>query len=120
MDSHFASLLSPIWCKLAFTKLVRKGLVEVFTISVLIRLMAKQDDYVRYTIRVPADLYERVSKAAEGSSRSVNAEINERLESSFTGGIGTGTPLTVEALREEGRKVEELLRAIREKLDDPE
>jgi hypothetical protein len=40
--------------------------------------MAKQDDYVRYTIRVPATLYARVQEAA--GEKSVNAEIIERLE----------------------------------------
>ncbi|WP_312795588.1 hypothetical protein [Tianweitania sp.] len=43
--------------------------------------MAKQDDYVRYTIRVPSDLYARVQEAA--GEKSLNAEIVERLESSF-------------------------------------
>jgi hypothetical protein len=43
--------------------------------------MARQDDYVRYTIRVPAELYERVKEAA--GDRSVNAEIIERLDKSF-------------------------------------
>lgn len=41
--------------------------------------MAKQDDYVRYTIRIPADLYERVKIAA--GEKSVNAEIIDRLDS---------------------------------------
>lgn len=43
--------------------------------------MAKQDDYVRYTIRVPADLYARLQEAA--GAKSVNAEIVVRLEQSF-------------------------------------
>lgn len=43
--------------------------------------MAKQDDYVRYTIRVPAELYERLQLAA--GEKSVNAEIVSRLENSF-------------------------------------
>jgi len=46
--------------------------------------MAKQDDYVRYTIRVPAELYERLQSAA--GAKSVNAEIVARLEKSFTVG----------------------------------
>lgn len=49
--------------------------------------MAKQDDYVRYTIRVPANLYDRVQAAAEGGGRSVNAEVVQRLESSFETGL---------------------------------
>lgn len=43
--------------------------------------MAKQGDYVRYTIRVPADLYERVQKAA--GEKSVNAEIVAALEEKY-------------------------------------
>ena len=43
--------------------------------------MAKQDDFVRYTIRVPAPLYERLKDAA--GVKSVNAEIVARLENSF-------------------------------------
>lgn len=43
--------------------------------------MAKQDDYTRYTIRLPTPLYERVREAA--GEKSVNAEIAERLMASF-------------------------------------
>ncbi|MAN78381.1 MAG: hypothetical protein CML24_14640 [Rhizobiales bacterium] len=43
--------------------------------------MAKQDDYARYTIRVPQDLYARLQRAA--GEKSINAEITERLEQSF-------------------------------------
>ncbi|MFH5773602.1 hypothetical protein ACHFJ0_05070 [Paracoccus sp. NGMCC 1.201697] len=43
--------------------------------------MAKQDDYTRYTIRIPTDLYERV-KAAAGD-KSVNAQIIEVLEEKY-------------------------------------
>lgn len=43
--------------------------------------MAKQDDYVRYTIRVPARLYAQIEDAA--GEKSVNAEINARLQGSF-------------------------------------
>lgn len=42
--------------------------------------MAKQDDYARYTIRVPAHLYASIEKAAQETERSVNAEIIQRLE----------------------------------------
>jgi len=44
-------------------------------------LMAKQDDYIRYTIRVPAALYERLQQSAGDAS--VNAEIVRRLGRSF-------------------------------------
>lgn len=43
--------------------------------------MAKQDAYVRYTIRVPADLYELLQEAA--GEKSINAEVVARLGSSF-------------------------------------
>jgi hypothetical protein len=43
--------------------------------------MAKQDDYTRYTIRVPSDLYGRLQRAAGDAS--VNAEIIRRLDESF-------------------------------------
>ncbi|HEV2518015.1 MAG TPA: hypothetical protein VGV07_22380 [Devosia sp.] len=43
--------------------------------------MAKQDEYTRYTIRVPSKLYERLQSAAGDAS--VNAEIIRRLELSF-------------------------------------
>ena len=45
--------------------------------------MAKQDDFVRITLRIPGDLYERVTAAAE--TKSINAEILERLTASFEG-----------------------------------
>ncbi|WP_298700957.1 hypothetical protein [uncultured Brevundimonas sp.] len=43
--------------------------------------MAKQETHVRYTIRVPVDLYGKLQKAA--GAKSVNAEIVERLERSL-------------------------------------
>lgn len=43
--------------------------------------MAKQDDYARYTIRIPTGLYERV-KAAAGD-KSFNAEIIATLEEKY-------------------------------------
>lgn len=46
-------------------------------------LMAKQDSFTRYTIRVPGDLYERVQAAADASGRSVNAEITSALEKEY-------------------------------------
>ena len=46
--------------------------------------MAKQDNFVRYTIRVPAEIYDHVLAAAESNGRSVNAEIVQRLEASLT------------------------------------
>lgn len=43
--------------------------------------MAKQDDYVRYTVRLPAELYERIKRAA--GDKSVNAEIIATLEEAY-------------------------------------
>lgn len=45
--------------------------------------MAKQDDYIRYTIRVPQETYNLVTSAAEESGRSINGEIVARLTESF-------------------------------------
>lgn len=45
--------------------------------------MAKQAEYVRYTIRVPADLYARVQEAA--GEKSVNAEIVAALAEKYPG-----------------------------------
>lgn len=44
--------------------------------------MATQDDYSRYTIRVPQELYGIIEEAAKAANRSVNAEIIQRLEGS--------------------------------------
>lgn len=43
--------------------------------------MAKQDDYTRYTIRIPTPLYDRVKEAA--GEKSVNAEIVATLEEKY-------------------------------------
>lgn len=51
--------------------------MHFFTSLVIKAAMAKQDDYVRYTIRVPSDLYRRLQEAA--GEKSVNAEIVQRL-----------------------------------------
>lgn len=65
-----------------FTNLVRKPSDFYFHENGAIRAaMAKQDEYVRYTIRVPAELYDRLKDAA--GEKSVNAEIVARLEDSF-------------------------------------
>ena len=53
--------------------------IGFFTNLVSKRCMAKQDEYVRYTIRVPADLYAVLEQGAASSERSVNAEIVEQL-----------------------------------------
>lgn len=57
--------------------------------------MAKRTEYVRYTIRVPEPLYKRIQAAA--GEKSVNAEIVERLYSSFQS-KNPGITIQVEAL----------------------
>lgn len=42
--------------------------------------MAKQDDYARYTVRLPADLYARIQALATLHERSVNSEIISMLQ----------------------------------------
>lgn len=44
--------------------------------------MAKQDEYARYTIRIPQDVYRAIEEAASAANRSVNAEIQARLQRS--------------------------------------
>lgn len=45
--------------------------------------MAKQDDWVRITLRLPRDVHERLTGVLDDTNRSMNAEIVARLESSF-------------------------------------
>lgn len=45
--------------------------------------MEKDDRYTRITLRIPKDLHERLSNAADDTSKSMNAEIIARLEESF-------------------------------------
>lgn len=44
--------------------------------------MAKQDDWIRITLRLPSDLHSKLVDAASNSS--MNAEIVARLDASFT------------------------------------
>ena len=53
-------------------------------------VMAKQDDYVRYTIRVPREIYADIEEHANAASRSVNAEIIQRLGDSIANRPGEG------------------------------
>ncbi len=45
--------------------------------------MAKQEDYTRTQLRIPADLYNALREATDKSGRSMNAEMIARLEGSF-------------------------------------
>jgi hypothetical protein len=74
--------------------------------------MAKQDDFIRYTIRVPADLYRLVEMAAFEANRSNNAEIIARLEASFahsSAGVSEADAALVQ-------RIERLEEAVREVL----
>ncbi|MEW9522365.1 Arc family DNA-binding protein [Agrobacterium radiobacter] len=44
--------------------------------------MAKQTDFIRYTIRVPREIYAAIERRAEENQRSVNAEVIQRLADS--------------------------------------
>lgn len=67
--------------------------------------MAKQDDYTRYTIRIPTPLYERVKRAA--GEKSVNAEIVAILEEKHPAPV-VEEALTLEDAREIRRLAAEL------------
>ncbi|QCM09096.1 Arc family DNA-binding protein [Agrobacterium tumefaciens] len=52
--------------------------------------MAKQTDFVRYTIRVPREIYAAIERHAEENQRSVNAEVIQRLADSVQEDPPTG------------------------------
>lgn len=72
--------------------------------------MAKQDAFVRYTIRVPADLYADLQKAA--GMKSLNAEIVARLKDSITAekALASGEPTMADIADELMRQVKSLTR----------
>lgn len=47
--------------------------------------MAKQDDFIRVTVRIPPALHEKLRGVA--LSKSINAEIIDRLEASFVSDV---------------------------------
>lgn len=47
-------------------------------------LSMEEDRYTRITLRIPRDLHERIALAADKTSKSMNAEIISRLDSSFS------------------------------------
>lgn len=57
--------------------------------------MATQDDYIRTALRVPPDLHARIHEAAKANTRTFNAEIVARLESTFASANRTGLPTEV-------------------------
>ena len=46
----------------------------------------EEDRYTRITLRIPRDLHARLDEEADKTSKSLNAEIIARLQSSFTQG----------------------------------
>jgi hypothetical protein len=54
--------------------------------------MAKQDDWVRLTVRMPPELYARLQQAVAEGPNSMNAEVVTRLESTFRAGFPGGRP----------------------------
>lgn len=87
--------------------------------------MAKQDEYVRYTIRVPTSLYDLLKDAA--GEKSVNAEIVDRLEGTFGSddkvalqAENEALKVTLDMLEHERRKLAgdlRELRKLREEMD---
>lgn len=57
--------------------------------------MDKDDRYTRITLRIPKDLHSKLSDAADETSKSMNAEIIARLESTFSIANGDAPKLTV-------------------------
>jgi len=47
--------------------------------------MTEDDRYTRITLRIPKELHAQLQIASEESSKSINAEIIERVRQSFSG-----------------------------------
>ena len=63
--------------------------------------MESDDRYTRITLRLPKDLHARLSEAADDTSKSMNAEIVARLQSSFDPPVLSGSgPLIVEGQKQ--------------------
>lgn len=73
----------------------------------------------QYMLRFPDGMRDRLKDEAAKNNRSMNAEIIARLEASLEGRASDGQPITLEALREESKKVEDLLLRIEAKLPSP-
>ena len=50
----------------------------------VIRKMEEEDRYTRITLRIPKDVHARLQQSADKTSKSMNAEIVARLDTSFT------------------------------------
>lgn len=70
-----------------------------------------KEDIYRSQFRLPMSLYENLKEAAEGSGRSLNAELVSRLEHSFEADDDDALIDSLRRLHKESQqKVEELLR----------
>ncbi|MEO1027522.1 MAG: hypothetical protein AAFX02_00555 [Pseudomonadota bacterium] len=73
--------------------------------------MTERDEYTRYTIRIPTELYDRLQDAS--GHKSLNAEITLRLEASFADDKGTELEAVAEAIAEHELKLRDHDRLIR-------
>lgn len=73
--------------------------------------MAKQDDWVRLTVRMPPDLYERLQAIVASGPLSMNAEIVARLERTLRPPTldTPADPAAVEDMRDAANKLYEAL-----------
>lgn len=68
------------------------------------------DRYTRITLRIPKDLHQALQTASDSTSKSLNAEIVNRLTASFDAGSGD----VVTHLKKLDRQVAQLLRLAEE------
>ncbi|MBG6209261.1 putative DNA-binding protein [Labrenzia sp. EL_126] len=73
--------------------------------------MTERDEYTRYTIRIPTELYDRLQEAS--GHKSLNAEITLRLEASFAEDKGTELEAIAEALAKHKLKLRDHDRLIK-------
>lgn len=65
--------------------------------------MARQDEWVRITLRLPREVHEKLTGALDDTNRSMNAEIVARLEETFAF-EQEGVAMTREAVKSFARK----------------
>jgi len=73
--------------------------------------MTERDEYTRYTIRIPTDLYDRLQDAS--GHKSLNAEITLRLEASFADSKNTELEAIAEAIAKHKLKLRDHDRLIK-------
>lgn len=77
--------------------------------------METEDKYTRITLRIPKDLHARLSEEAEATSKSMNAEIVARLESSFEEmDLNQSIQLLIDELMKAGHRIDALERELSE------